>query len=218
MHKIFIDNKRNPQNLKYDHPLFEPIMKNTYGTMIFQEQLMRLCQVVGKMELKDVQRIRKNLLKKIKGRSEEFLKNEDTELSGKFIKGCVENGMSEEKAKEWWSNIKGWGSYGFNKSHSDSYTVMTMQCAWLATYYPLEFYAALLTKGAAKDLQGYVSDIRKRGIKVLPVDVNKSQLENTIEKMSDGQEGIRLAIGSVLGVGDSAANKIVSNQPYASLE
>jgi DNA polymerase III subunit alpha len=114
MPKIFIEGKRHPDDVKYDHPLMEGIMKRTYGALIYQEQLMRFCQFMGKMELSDIQRIRKNLLKKIKGRSEEFLKKENEELSGKFIKGCIENGMTEEWGREWWEKILGWGSYGFN--------------------------------------------------------------------------------------------------------
>jgi DNA polymerase-3 subunit alpha len=125
MAELFVKNKNHPDQVTYEHEIIKELMESTRGTMIFQEQLMRLCNRLGKMELKDVQRIRKNLLKKIKGRSEEFLKAEDAELSGKFVKGCVENGMTEERAREWWANIKGWGSYGFNKSLANSELITT---------------------------------------------------------------------------------------------
>lgn len=97
-----------------------------------------------------------------------------------------------------------------NCSHAAAYSVVTMQNANLATYHPLEFYAALLTKGQAGELQDYVSDIKKAGVKILPVDVNCSKLMHSIE---DG--AIRLSLLSVLGVGASAATKIVTNQPYS---
>lgn len=209
MAELFVKNKRQPENVVYEHPILEDLLKSTRGTMIFQEQLMLLCNRLGKMELKDVQRIRKNLLKKIKGRSEEFLKAEDEELSGKFVKGCVENGLTDERAREWWANIKGWGSYGFNKSHSHTYSVMTMQCAFLATYHPLEFYTAVLARAKAGEKQDYISDIKKQGIEILPVDVNFSKVEHSIEGT-----GIRLSISTVKGVGAAAAEKIVANQPY----
>jgi DNA polymerase III alpha subunit len=102
-----------------------------------------------------------------------------------------------------------------NSSHSKAYSVMTMQCAHLATYHPLEFYAAVLTCAKTADLQDYVGDIKRKGIRVLPVDVNRSKGCHTIERLEDGSEGIRLALNSVLGVGPSAIEKIVAEQPYA---
>lgn len=97
-----------------------------------------------------------------------------------------------------------------SNSHSDAYSVMTMQCAFLATYYPREFYAALLTKGQSGDLQQYVSDIQRTGIKILPVSINSSQGTHVI----DGNT-IRLALNSVPGVGQSAVEKIMAHQPYS---
>jgi len=96
-----------------------------------------------------------------------------------------------------------------SNSHSDAYSVMTMQCAYLATYYPMEWYAAVLTKGQSGELQQYVGDIKRAGIKLLPVDVNSSKANHVIEG-----DIIRLALSSVIGVGPAAIEKIVSNQPY----
>jgi DNA polymerase III alpha subunit len=101
-----------------------------------------------------------------------------------------------------------------SNSHSYSYAVMSMQCAWLATYYPLEFYSALLTLGKTAELQDYVSDIKRAGVPILPVDINKSKRAHVIEKGEDGKEGIRLSLRSILGVGDSAIDKILAGQPY----
>lgn len=96
-----------------------------------------------------------------------------------------------------------------SNSHSDCYTVMTMQSAFLATYHPLEFYAAVMTVGQVSEMQEYVGDIKRKGIKILPVDVNKSKESHTVEG-----DAIRLSFSAVLGVGPSAIEKIVANQPY----
>lgn len=213
MDKLYAENKRKAQNgtLTYEHPILEEIMKHTYGCLIYQEQLMQLCQRLGKMEFKDVQRIRKQLLKKDKSRSDEYRKKENDELSAKFIAGCMENGLTRERAEQWWSDILFWGSYGFNVAHAKSYSVMTMQCAHLATYHPLEFYAAVLTVAQAGDLQAYVTDIKKCGIRILPVDVNRSELRHAIERPLALQPstGIRLSFLSVLGVGRAAVEKVI---------
>jgi DNA polymerase-3 subunit alpha len=208
--KLFVHNKHNPDDVKYDHPLLESILKKTRGCIVFQEQLMQICNVLGKMSMKDVNRVRKVLLKKDKSKSEEFLKKENDELSGKFFNGCEENGMNRDSSKELWDKLLKFGGYGFNKAHSDAYTVLTMQTAYLATYYPLEFYSALLTKGQSGELQDYVSDIKRCGIKILSVDVNESKGYHKIE----GTDAIRLSFNSVNGLGPSAIEKIVKNQPY----
>jgi DNA polymerase-3 subunit alpha len=209
MDKLYFENKQNKDNIKYDHPVLEQIMGHTYGCLVYQEQLMQVCQLLGKMEFKDVQRVRKVLLKKDKSKGEEFLKKEGEELKGKFILGCKENGLTEQKAEEWWKNLLYFGGYGFNKAHSDAYTVMTMQTAFLATYYPLEFYSAVLTCAQSGEMQEYVGDIKRRGIHILPVDVNSSKKSHVIES-----DCIRLSLNSVLGIGPAAIEKIVENQPY----
>jgi DNA polymerase III alpha subunit len=108
-----------------------------------------------------------------------------------------------------WKDLLAFGGYGFNKAHSDAYSVMTMQCAYLATYYPMEWYAAVLTKGKSGVLQQYVGDIQRAGIKILPVDINASKGAHVIEG-----DTIRLALSSVKGVGVAAIQKIVAAQPY----
>lgn len=208
--KLYVHNKFNPQDVTYEHPLLEDILKPTRGCIVFQEQLMKICNVLGKMNWKDVNAVRKVLLKKDKSKSEEFLKAESERLTNLFLKGCEENGMDKDKAHQLWKNLLAFGGYGFNKAHSDAYTVLTMQTAHLATYYPLEFYSALLTLGASGELQDYVTDIKRCGIKILPVDINDSDAVHRIE----GTDSIRLSFSSVLGLGPAAIDKIVKNQPY----
>jgi DNA polymerase III subunit alpha len=114
MDKLYADNKRDKNAIAYDHQVLEEILGPTYGCLVYQEQLMQVCQKLGKMELKDVQRVRKSLLKKDKSKTDEFLKKENEELKSKFIAGCKENGLEEPKAEEWWKNLLFFGGYGFN--------------------------------------------------------------------------------------------------------
>lgn len=211
MHKLYAENKVKALagELVYEHPLLENILKRTHGCLVYQEQLMQIAQHLGSMEFKDVQRIRKVLLKKDKSKSPEFLKKENDELQEKFITGCVKNGMEQVDAERWWKNLLFFGGYGFNIAHSYTYSVMTMQCAHLATYHPLEFYAAMLTKGQSGEMQEYISDIKKTGIKILPVDVNESRMAHITE---DGK--IRLSLLTPDGVGPAAVEKIMAGQPY----
>mgnify|MGYP001580140703 CR=1 FL=1 len=210
--KLYVHNKHNPEDVRYDHPLLESILKPTRGCIVFQEQLMKICNVMGKMSWKDVNSVRKVLLKKDKSKTEEFLKSENDRLRAMFLKGSEENGFAPEKATDLWEKLLKFGGYGFNKAHSDTYSVMTFQCAYLATYHPMEFYAAVLTKGQSGDMQQYVGDIKRAGIEILPVDVNRSKLAHTKEGT-----GIRLSLRSVLGVGPAAIEKIVANQPYTDM-
>lgn len=209
--KLYKDAKKKALSgqLKYEHPLLEKILKRTHGCLIYQEQLMLICRDLGMMQFKDVQRVRKTLLKKDKSKSDEFLLAETTELKGKFVEGCKKNGLTQERAEGWWKDILYFGGYGFNVAHAAAYSKVTMQTAWLATYYPLEFYSALLTKGQSAELQDDVSDIKKSGVKVLPVDVNESKLSHVAR---DG--AIRLSFKTVKGVGPAAIEKIVKSQPY----
>ncbi|MHB8407821.1 MAG: DNA polymerase III subunit alpha [Acidiferrobacterales bacterium] len=207
--QVYVNAKRNADTIKYDHPILEVILKKTKGCLVFQEQLMQVCGQLGKMSGKDVNRVRKVLLKKDKSKTAEFLQKENDELFAKFQKGCQENEFPEDKTLKLWEDIKAFGGYAFNKSHSDAYSVVTMQTAYLATYYPLQFYAAVLSRAQAGAVQDTLADLRKAKIKVLPIDINKSKWNHTIEG-----DAIRLSLKSVLGVGPSAVEKIMVNQPY----
>ena len=212
MDKLYADYKHGNAEIKYIHPLMEEILSETYGCLVYQEQMLEIGTKIGLLSMKDTNRLRKLLLKKDKSKKDDFLEKEKLELQGRFVEGCVKNGMEEKKSFELWEMLEAFGGYGFNNSHAKCYAALTMQTAYLRTYYPLEFFAALLTYGKADDLQSYVDDIRRQGFEILPVDINKSGVRHRIEG-----NAIRLALGSVLGVGARAAQKIVDNQPYSSL-
>jgi DNA polymerase-3 subunit alpha len=209
MHKLYAENKHNPEGIKYVHPIMEEIMGETYGCLVYQEQMLNIGNKLGKLPMTHVNRLRKLFLKKDKSKKDDFLVKEKKELNEVFVKGCVENGLEKKQGQELWDMFEHFGGYGFNASHAKCYAMITMQTAFLRTYYPLEFFTALLIHGKADDLQTYVDDIKRQGFTVLPVDINKSQANHAIE-----DEKIRLAFGAVLGVGAAAVKKIVKSQPY----
>jgi DNA polymerase-3 subunit alpha len=210
MDQMFARRKNGLEKVTYDHPLLEQIMGDTYGCLVYQEQMLEIGRRLGNMSWKDTNRLRKLFLKKDKSKADEFVKKEETELKTTFSAGCVANGLSEAKADELWEMLGYFGGYGFNASHAKAYGMVTMQTAYLRTYHPLRFFAAVLTMGQAGDLQEHVENIRRQGFKVLPVDVNASKDEHTIEG-----DAIRLALSSVKGVGKAVVPKIIAGQPYS---
>jgi DNA polymerase-3 subunit alpha len=213
MDVLFANRKNGLEEVTYDHPILEEIMSDTYGCLVYQEQMLEIGRRMGQMDWKDTNRLRKLFLKKDKSKQDDYIKKEEEELKSKLIAGVIANGLSREKGEELWDMCGRFGGYGFNRAHSYSYGMVTMQTAYLRTYYPLEFFAALLTAGQAGDLQGYVQDIQRQGFKILPVDVNLSKTSHIMEG-----DSIRLALSSIKGVGDSAVQKVLAHQPYASFE
>ena len=210
MDQLYIENKKKAQTgaIEYEHEILKEILQDTYGVFVYQEHILELGRKLGKLSWKDTNRLRKLFLKRTKdtvgGRDAE-----GDELKAKLKAGFIENGMTDEYGEKMWTSLEAWGRYGFNAAHAKAYGMLTMQTAYLRTYYPLEFFAAVLTCGQAGELQSYVDDIRRQGFMILPVDVNVSKREHEIEG-----NGIRLALGCVKGVGASAIEKIIENQPY----
>ncbi len=213
MDGLYARRKNGEEAVTYDHPILEEIMRDTYGCLVYQEQLLEIGRRLGDMSWKDVNRVRKLFLKKTKDRADKFIVDEAAELKGKLVTGCVAPGLPAKKGEEMWEMFAEFGGYGFNVAHAKSYGMITMQTANLRTYHPMEFFAALLSVGQAADMQTCVNDIRKQGFTILPVDVNLSGVHPRIEG-----DGIRLPLSAVKGVGASAVAKIVAGQPYASLE
>jgi DNA polymerase-3 subunit alpha len=212
MDKLFVENKRKAKEgkLTFDHPILEEILKDENGVFVYQEHILELGRKLGQLSWKDVNRLRKLFLKRTKdaqGKRDE----EGEELKAKLTAGFLANGMTQKYADDMWESLKKWGRYGFNKAHAKAYGLVTMQTAYLRTYHPLEFFAALLARGQAGELQDYVDEIKKQGFEILPVDVNSSGMEHKLEG-----NGIRLALTSVKGVGEAAARKISDAAPYDS--
>lgn len=211
MDQLYIQNKEKAKEgkVEYDHPILEEILKDTYGCFVYQEHILELGRKLGNLSWKDTNRLRKLFLKRTKDAAGKR-DSEADELKAKLLEGFTSHGLSQEWGENMWSALEKWASYGFNAAHAKAYGMLTMQTAYLRTYHPIEFFAAVLTCGQAAELQSYVDDIRRQGFKILPVDVNKSGHNHELEG-----DAIRLSLGSVKGVGAAAVEKIRSAAPYA---
>lgn len=159
--------KQGLETVEYDHPLMEPILAPTFGVMVYQEQVMQVARVIAGYSAPDADKLRKIMGKKL---PEEMKKER-----GKFVEGCVKTvGCTEEWAGELFDKIEGFAGYGFNKSHSVEYSLISWQSMWLKTKYPVEFFAAALTLMDEDKLPGIVRDAERFGIEVSMPDINVS--------------------------------------------
>ena len=195
---IYVERRRGK---KYDYPLpqLEPILKDTLGILVYQEQVMLAARAVAGYTPGEADKLRKAIGKK----DEALLKAE----GDKFLSKAVEKGIPKKKAEELWALILPFGRYGFNKSHSVVYALLAYQTAWMKVHYPVEFMAAVLTASSSKsdEVVKYVNACRDMKIPVLPPDVNKSDLYFT----PDG-DAIRFGLGAVKGVGEGAVNSVLT--------
>lgn len=189
------------------------ILKDTYGIMLYQEQVMRVASEIAGFSLEEADYVRKVISKK---ESEEL-----PSLHEKFIKGAVGKGMKKKEAEEIFSQMKGFAQYAFNKSHSAAYALVAVWTAYLKAYYPIEFMTATLSNVATKRAQSesklsyYITYCRKIGIPILGPDINKSQKDFSIE-----EDRIRFGFLAIKNIGDSAIDAILKARedgPFASL-
>ncbi|MCX7832431.1 MAG: DNA polymerase III subunit alpha [Actinobacteria bacterium] len=207
MVKEFIERKHGRAKIEYPHPLLEPVLKETYGTIVYQEQVMQIAQTLAGYTMEEADVLRQAISKKIAG---EFEKQKE-----KFIQGAIERGVSKETAEKIFENITFFSEYAFNKSHSAAYALVAYQTAYLKAHYPVEFLTALLTsvQDDKDKIALYVNEAKKMGIKVLPPDVNKSY----IGFVPEGENAIRFGLSTIRNVGESAAEKIIeerSKRPF----
>ncbi len=193
----FVERKHGRQEIKYAHPLLEPVLKDTYGTLVYQEQIMQIFQVLADYSLGGSDGVRRIMAKK---HPEDLVK-----LEGPFIEKAVSKGMAEKDAKELFDQIGSFASYCFNRSHSACYAFVAYQTAYLKAHYPVEYISAMLTnsKDDQAKTQMYIAEAQKMGIKVLPPDINKSNAEFT----PDG-ENIRFGLNSIKGIGEAVLKEI----------
>lgn len=159
--------KQGNEVIEYDHPLMEPILRPTFGVMVYQEQVMQVSRVIAGYSAPDADKLRKIMGKKL---PEEMKKER-----GKFVEGCVKTiGCEEDWAGALFDKIEGFAGYGFNKSHSVEYTLISYQSMWLKTNYPVEFFAAALSLMDEDKLPGLIKDATRFGIEVSMPDINAS--------------------------------------------
>jgi DNA polymerase-3 subunit alpha len=197
----YIECKHGRKQPTYLHPVMEEILGETYGVMVYQEQIMRLLNRLGGIELSKAYACIKAISKKNKEVIEA--------RRGEFIRGAVQNGLSEEQAARIFSLIEEFGKYGFNKSHSAAYALVSYQTAYLKCYYPAEFMAALLSSeiddGNKRDiLVDHIAEARRMGLKVLPPDINRGRADFDVEG-----DQIIFGLTAIKGLGRGAAEEIV---------
>ena len=206
MHERYTKRKKEEEEYIL-HPLIEPILGNTYGVMVFQEQIMKILNIVGEIPLRDCEVVRKAISKK---KAEGFKKYEIM-----FIENGQKNlDATQEEVQSLWEQIKSFAEYGFNMSHSVAYTYVSSRLLYLKAHHPQEFYAAVLSCETLSDkIKDYKIEARRHDVEMQKVDINKSK-----ETFSLVDDVIYYGLSNIKGVGEVPAKKIVDNQPYANFE
>jgi len=196
----FIERKHARQAITYTFPAMETILKPTYGVIVYQEQVMQIVQTIGGFSLGYSDIIRRAMGKK----------KDLSAYNDEFSQGAAKQSLDYKKASELFDLIEKFAGYGFNKSHSAAYAMVTFQTAWLKTYYPQEFMAALLTseKDNTDKVVKYIDEAKRMKIFLGAPNINHSQLEfSAINK--DGQDQILFGLGAIKGVGEAAVESIL---------
>ncbi len=194
----FIARKQGRTEVKFELPELEPILADTYGVIAYQEQVMRISNVLAGFTLGEA-----DLLRKAMGKKDPEVM---AKMRGKFLEGAKRNGVNEKKAAHIFELMEHFAGYGFNKSHSTAYALLAYQTAYLKANYPWQFAAALLTIESANTdkLTLYLGECRDRGIPVLPPDLNESQLAFTVTP-----EGVRFGLTAIKNVGEGAIQSLL---------
>lgn len=212
--KLYLGAKAEPEKIKYVHPLVKQVLEETYGCVIFQESVMEVCHHVAGFPRPECDKVRKAIMKRsISGADE--AKKKIIELKAKFIKGCVERGLTESDADQLFETLAYFSGYGFNKSHAISYAIDSYWCAWLMTYYEAEWLCAYLESmsGNPDSRAKAFGEAKALGYSIVPIDVNYAKQGWTI---LDGKRFMP-SMSSCKGVGDIALDEIEKCRPYSSI-
>lgn len=197
----FVERKHGRKEITYPHPSLVPVLKDTYGTIVYQEQIMQVFQVLADYTLGQADMVRRMMGKK--------KLDEMAQQKGKFVEGAARHGMSSKDATALFEQIEKFAEYCFNRSHSAAYAFVAYQTAYLKCHYPIEYLASLLTSvsGDQEKTQLYIEEAQKNGIKVMPPDINKSYAEFT----PDGND-IRFGLASIKQVGEGVVESIIQER------
>ncbi|MES9858194.1 MAG: DNA polymerase III subunit alpha [Sedimenticola sp.] len=199
----FIARKHGLQEVVYPHPDLEPILSPTYGVILYQEQVMQIAQVLAGYSLGGADLLRRAMGKK---------KAEEMQKQGQiFRKGAVERGVDEDTATYIFDLMEKFAGYGFNKSHSAAYALVSYQTMWLKAHYPAAFMAAVLSADmdTTEKVVTLVEECRSMGLTVTPPHVNHSQFKFTV----NGDDTVIYGLGAIKGVGESAIDSIIDSRP-----
>ncbi|MCS6905538.1 MAG: DNA polymerase III subunit alpha [Bacteroidia bacterium] len=208
---LFIDRKHGRQPIEYLHPKLEPILKNTYGIMVYQEQIMQIARELGGYTLGGADLLRRAMGKKKK----DVMEKERS----KFVEGAKKNGIDEKTAVEIFSLMEKFAEYGFNKSHSVAYSILAFRTAYLKAHFPSEYMAAVLSHNldSIEKISFFIEECRRMNINILPPCVNQSEFLFSVE----GDKIIRFGLGAIKGLGEPSAKSIIEerkkNGPFTSI-
>ena len=195
----FIDRKQGKTKITYELPQLEKILKETYGIIVYQEQVMQIASAVSGYSMAEADTLRKVMGKKMTSAMEKE--------KPKFLEGAKKNKINENKARIIWEQMESFAEYGFNKSHSTAYAIIAYQTAYLKAHYPAEFMAALLTseKDNRDKIIKHISACKEMNINVLPPDINESERDFTVSG-----DKIRFGLAAIKNVGLAAIDSIIS--------
>jgi len=201
----YIDRMHGRKPVEYRHPSLKPILEETYGVCVYQEQIIRILTDIAGYSAPDADLVRRAVGKKKKA---ELLKHRTSFVQGAMVHG----GLPRETAEAIFDDIEYFARYGFNKAHAADYAVLTCQTAYLKAKYPVEYMAALLSveRHNTEKIGLLIAECRRMGIEVLPPDINRSGLDFTIEEQADGNPAIRFGLGAVKNVGEGPVETILA--------
>jgi len=213
VHEQYVEAKNNPDNIEYIHEAVEEETKETFGFLIFQEQIAMLAHKLGKnLSLDEGNLLRKVLTKKGTGKGHE-VKNR---LYAKFVEGCQEKGMKISESDRLWKTFEYFSGYGFNKSHAVSYSIISFQCAWLLNYYASEWMAAFLDKEPETRKEKAINIAKSYGFNIRKADINTSGRVWEIDP--NDKNTLIQPLSSLKGLGDAAIEQILNNRPFNTIE
>lgn len=207
----YIRNKNHPDQIVYDTPLLEPILKNSYGVIIYQEQVMQIFQRLAGYSLGQADLVRRAMAKKHK---DELMAQKDKFIYGDIdkggnITGCAAQGIPAEVAAKIFADMESFASYAFNKSHAAAYAVVAYRTAYLKYFYPKEFLAGILNDRIDKieEISKYIAYMKEKNIEVLPPDINKSKAIFSVQG-----NGLRFGLGALRGVGQAPIEAVIAER------
>lgn len=207
MHEVFVERKHGRQKITYKHPDLEPILRDTYGVILYQEQVMQLASVLGGFTMGQADTLRKAMGKK----KADIMQK----MKADFLAGAGRRGYDERIAREVFEEMEFFAQYGFNKSHSAAYALLSLQTAWLKAHHPSEFMAATMTSEMRKSerITQLIDECKVMGLTIRPPDINRPRAEFSV---ADGE--IVFGLGAVRGVGTTAIEAVQAvGRPFADL-
>lgn len=213
---MFGRRKNGEETIEYPHHLLEPVLNETYGIFVYQEQVMQAAQILAGYSLGEADLLRRAMGKKVQA--------EMDAQRGRFVTGCAAHNITPNRANELFDLIDKFAGYGFNKSHAAAYAVLAYQTAWLKTHHAEEFFAASMCfdMHQTDKLGIFIDDMRRLEVTCLPPDVNRSEAEYIVESDGEGGLAVRYALGGIKNVGEKAMEVLITerdaNGAFASLD